>query len=109
MKVDRFQILYWSKIATFFVGIVLSVVYQFTGSGTCLLTGLALFACAFLLITVTEIANLVVLSATLIEEETPAQVEQKKKELANKKLLAVCKMLLSFGMGAFAIVIMFLF
>ena len=109
MKTDRFQILFWSKIAILFVGIVLSVVYQFTGNGTCLLCGLAFFACAFFLISVTEIANLVVLGATVIEEQTPEQVEQKKKEISNKKLLCFCKLILSFGMGVFAVVIMFLF
>jgi len=109
MKTDRYQVLFWSKISILFIGIILSVVYQFTGSGPCLLVGLAFFACAFLLISVAEIMNLVILKATIIEEGTPEQVEQKKKEIANKKLLSFCKLVLSFGMGVFAVVIMFLF
>ena len=109
MKVDKFVALFWTKIVALFVGIVLSVAYQFSGSGPCLLAGLAFFACAFLLICVTEAINLVVLRTTIIEEQTPEQVEQKKKELSNKRLLAFCKMILAFGMGVFAIVILFLF
>ena len=108
-KIDRWNVFFWSKIVCLFVGIVLAVVYQFTGSGACLLVGLAFFACAFLLMAVTEISTLVALSATLIEEETPEQIEQKKKELYNKKLVSVVKMILSVGMAAFVFVVMFLF
>ena len=108
-KIDRFEVLFWTKMLALFVGIVLAVVYQFTGTGVLILIGLAFFACAFLLMTVTEVSNLVALHATVIEAENSEQIETKKRELYNKKLLAWCKMILSLGMGAFAIVIMFLF
>lgn len=106
---DRKQILFWSKIATLFVGIVLAIVYQFTGKGAVLLVGLALFAVAFLLMAITEIGNLVALKAKVIEGETPEEQEKSRKELYNQKLLAAVKMALAGGMAVFTIVIMFLF
>ena len=109
VKTDRFVILFWIKIAALFAGIVLSVIFQFTGNGISLLIGLAFFACAFLLMAVTEAANLVALHSTVIEAQTPEETEKKKRELYNKKLLAICKMILSVGMGVFAVVIIFLF
>ena len=106
---DRKIILFWSKIATLFVGVILAIVYQFTGKSAVLLVGLALFAVSFLLMAVTEIGNLVALKAQVIEGETDEEKEKKRKELYNKKLLAAVKMALAGGMAVFTLVVMFLF
>ena len=109
VKVDRVSVFFWAKIITLFVGVVLCVAFQFSGVAAVLLSGLAFFACAFLLIGADEAANLVVLHATVIEETSPEETEKKKKELYNKKLVSVVKMILAFGMAAFTVVILFLF
>ena len=108
-KLNRMNVFFWTQVCCLFVGIVFSMVFQFTGSSACLLVGLAFFACGFLIMALSEISELIVLKATLIEEEAPEQIEQKKKELYNKKLLAVVKMILAIGMAAFVLVVMFLF
>ena len=106
---DRKMILFWSKMATLFVGIVLALCYQFTGKAVLLYVGLSLFAVAFLLMSLTEIGELVALRAAVVEGETEEEKEKNRKELYNKKLVAAVKMALAGIMAVFTLVVMFLF
>lgn len=106
---ERIEIVLWAKVVALAVGLVLAVVYQFTGVVPVLFVGLAIFAAAFLMMALTEIEKLVYLANTKIDGENEDEMAQKAKNLKNKKLVACVKMLLAGGFAVFTVVVMFLF
>ena len=106
---DRKTIMFWSKIIILAVGVALAITFQFTGKDIVLLLGLAFLAAAFVLIAISEIAELVALRACVVEGDTPEAKEKSRKELHNKKVLTAVKMAFAVGFAVLALVIMFLY
>ena len=113
------KIFFYSKMFALFVGLCLALAFQFTGIKILALISLAFFAAAFLMMAVTEIANLIVLQNYKVNEDSEANSSEGNDSdlgkniklngaVYNKKLISAVKLLLCGAMAVFTIVIMFL-
>ena len=112
------KIFFFSKMSALFVGLCLALAFQFTGIKILALIALAFFAAAFLMMSVTEIANIIVLQNYKVNEDSQVNISEsndsdlgnnvKLNGIYNKKLVSAVKLLLCGAMAAFSILIMFL-
>lgn len=133
MKRDlRLKSLFWIRFGFLSCGLIFAITFQFTGIWILAMIGLASFALAFLLMTVSEIDKLIFLQSKTVEQhfdvednivlehdnnnevdaslnQLSSKLEQNKKEVYFKKLVLGIKILFSLSFAIFTVVVMFLF